>query len=209
MADVAPAALGVTIGESVWALQARAPALVRPDRMVDNLPVLVTRLVELTVVADKQAMRLPPTRFAEIAQVAGTITGVKLAPMANYARLKPTHGLAQWLIGHAQASGYELVERPRMVLDALAAEAAKLRRRPIRRTCAVLERGSVRLRIVLEESGTRAQLMNPPSPESLFLLRADFTDKALWESRQQPLFARRKELTGGTNSVPLSAWVGR
>ena len=106
MADGAPAPLTVTIGESVFALRARAPALVRPDKMVDNGAILVTRLAELTVVADKRALQLPPTRFAAIQQTAGVVTGVRTAPMINYARLKPTDGLAKWLINHARANGW-------------------------------------------------------------------------------------------------------
>ena len=198
----------MTIGESVFALRARAPALVRPDKMVDNGPVLVTRFAELTVVTDKRPMPLPPTRFAQIDQVAGVITGVRLAPMANYARLKPTDALAKWLINHARASGWTLTEGSLPDLDALAAELAAPKRRRVRRTYAVLRRAAATLRVVLEESATRPSDMIPRSPEALFLVQTVITDKALRETQQPKLFARRKAMTGGTGSVPLSAWAG-
>lgn len=208
MADANPVPLTVTIGESVFALRARAPGLVRPDKLVDTGPVLVARLAELTVVADRRAMPLPPTRFAQIDQVAGVVTGVRLAPMANYARLKPTDALAKWLINHARASGWTLTEGSLPDLDALAAELSGPKRQRVRRTYAVLRRGGATLRVVLEESATRPQDMIPRAIEPLFLVHTDFTDKPLREAQQAKLFARRKEMTGGTLSVPLSAWVG-
>jgi hypothetical protein len=91
---------------------------------------------------------------------------------------------------------------------ALAAALAKPKRQRIRRTYAVLRRGPVNLRVVLEESATRPQDMKPRSIEALFLVHTDFTDKALVETQLKPLFARRKAMTGGTRSVPLSAWAG-
>ena len=208
MADARPVPLVVAIGESVFALGKRAPGLVRPDAMVDVSSVLVTRLVELTVVADDRPLALPPTRFAAIEQVAGVVTGVKTAPMIGYAGLKPTNGLAKWLINHARASGWTLAEGTLPDLDAVRAELAAAVRQPVRRTYAVLRRGTASLRIVLEESSTRPQDMKPRAREALFLVHTDFNDKALREAQSTRLFARRKQMTGGTRSVPLTAWAG-
>lgn len=209
MADARPIPLTAVIGESVFELGKRAPGLVRPDAMIDNSSVMVTRLIELTVVKDEKPMALPPTRFAQIEQVAGVIVGVKAAPMTNYARLKPTDGLARWLIQHARASGWSLADGMPVDLDKLAADLEKPKRQPVRKTYAVLRRGDANLRIVLEESATRPQDMKPRAPEPLFLVRTEFVDKVLREAQLAKLFARRKEMTGGTQSVALSAWVGR
>lgn len=209
MADARPVPLTVAIGESVFALGKRAPGLVRPDAMIDNSSIMVTRLVELTVVTDDRPLALPPTRFAQIEQVAGTVTGVKTAPMVNYARLKPTDGLAKWLVKHARANGWTLAEEKPVDLDALQTELAAAVRQPVRKTYAVLRRGETSLRVVLEESATRAQDMKPRAPEPLFLVHTDFNDKPLRAAQSTKLFARRKEMTGGTQSVPLTAWMGR
>lgn len=207
MADPRPIPLAVTLGESVFDLGKRAPGLVRPDATVDSGAVMVTRLVELTVIADDEPLPLPPTRFAAIEQVAGRIVGMRTAPMANYARLKPSDGLARWLIGHARGAGWSLADGAPVELDALQAQLEAPDRLPVRRTYGTLRRGDATLRIVLEESATPAQAMKPRAPEPLFLVRTEFANKPLREAQLAKLFARRKELTGGTRSVPLSAWA--
>lgn len=208
MADFRPVPLTVTIGESVFALGKRAPGLVRPDATADDSSVLVTRLVELTVVAGDRPLALPPTRFAAIEQVAGVVTGVKTAPMIGYARLKPTNGLAKWLINHARASGWTLAEGTLPDLDALRTELAAPVRQPVRTTYAVLRRGAASLRVVLEETATRPRDIKPRAHDPLFLVHTDFTDKPLRDAQLTRMFARRKQMTGGTRSVPLSAWAG-
>ncbi len=209
MADARPIPLTVTIGESVFALGQRAPGLVRPAAMYDNSSIMVTRLVELTVVTDDKPLALPPTRFAQIEQVAGKVVGIRTAPMMNYARLAPTDGLAKWLIKHARASGWTLADGARLDMDAVEGQLAKPNRKPVRKTYALLRRGGTSLRVALEESGTRPEDMKPRGTEPLFLVHTDFTDKPLREAQLTKLFARRKEMTGGTQSVSLGAWMGR
>ena len=209
MADARPVPLSVAIGESVFALGQRAPGLVRADAMFDTSPVMVTRLVELTVVTDQQPLALPPTRFAAIEQTAGVVTGIRTAPMVNYARLKPTDGLARWLINHARANGWTIAEESLPDLDTLRDQLAAPARQRVRTTYAVLKRGEASLRVVLEESSTRPRDMKPRATEPLFLVHTDFSHKPLREAQSAKLFARRKQMTGGTQSVPLSAWAGR
>ena len=128
--------------------------------------------------------------------------------MMNYARLAPTDGLAKWLIKHARANGWTMADGARIDMDAVQDQIAARRRRQVRKTYAVLRRGETSLRIGLEESSTRPEDMKPRATEPLFLVHTDFADKPLREAQLTKLFARRKEMTGGTQSVPLSAWVG-
>jgi len=198
--------LTVSIGESIFALAARAPDLIHTEQMDDNSPAMLTRPVRIAVSVDRQVMQLPPTRFAMIEQAAGVITGVKTSPMFDFAPLEASMILAEGMAARAQASGWMVVESFPWTLPRLRADLARAGRPRFERTYAILHHGDAELRIYLkEESGDG----RTPADRRLFLVNTDFQDRHLEDSQTGKLFARRRELTGGTSSVSLRASAAR
>lgn len=206
--DHVPIPITITLGESIFAVAARTPGIIDIAVMVDNAPAMVDRSLQISVVVDGQSFPLPPTLFAAIEQMAGVVTGVATAPMRRFADLAQCRELAIDLVREAARRGWTVTQRWPMELAMMQAHLAEPNRDRYTKSVALLHRGDAELEVYLKEtSGAELEGRNPPARGNLFLVNTDFRVPRLEDEQTKRVFDRREQLTGGTSSVPLSAWA--
>lgn len=209
--DIAPVPITVTLGESIFAVAARTPGLFNTAVMLDDTPAMIDKPLQITVVVNGQALSLPPTEFASIGQMAGVVTDLHTAPMRRYVDLAHSRELAIALVRDAARQGWTVTIRRPMEMARLQADLDEPGRSQFDRyvkQVAMLERGDTELEVTIEEaSGAGLEDRVPPAHGNLFLVQTDFRAPRIDEAQTKLLFARRKELNAGTNSMPLSVWA--
>lgn len=199
-----PIPMQVTIGQSIFALAALHPELFRLEALADDSSALLVRPVKLTLNGAGPALSLPPTLFASLNQAAGIVTGLITSPTLSRLPLASAHALALSLMAMAEGAGWTAIARsPVIDLAAFGAAADRVDGK-YGAAYAEYKLGSAELFIDLK----RPASVVAGDPDA-WLIDIMVSDRAIDDRANALVYERRKQVTGGTNSLPLSVWRPR